>query len=697
MRLVVESRIEEVCVYASGARVRRIAMVLGPLQARGVVRFAGLPLALIDDSVRAEIAGPAVATQVRVSLDVPDGEPAVEQPAELVAARKRAAVAASEVARLDGALAALAQASVLADDPSDDPPASFARVIAARRALVGVRAERELALRRAWIDARRAHEEATRALQVQAERYARASSARSARVHELRKVVDLDVAAADPSATIEVRLEYRVLAARWAPSYVARLDGGDAVLEVRAVVAQRSGEDWRGARMRLSTAEPEQFAPLPELTPQKIGRRQDAPGKTGFRAPPSGADALFLDHDRVAVRANAAPDSPPSPPPRDEPEPEPEELQRQVWDEQSSRAKEAFHTPPYGAMPMPMMQSAPAPGAAPAKKRESMRLATRSGGGGGAAANTMFGLEDGSATAVGGGAYKQKPEPAPPPAPVPRLDYGSLRMAGAGDAGRGTLVPAGRSPLDAPVMSAVRDAVHALAHLELPRGCVGSWAHTYDHAFDTDGVVDVDSDGAWHALAVTARPAKVTLRHVAVPREQPDVFRVATIANPHVAPLLPGPIDIYDRGTFLVTSEVDFTSPGAALDVGLGVDAAVKVARNAEFREEATGMLRGALRLLHAITVDVENLSGRAVDVEVRERVPVSREGDDSVEVVVGRVEPAWDRWTPDPSAPKETWRRGTHRWRVQLPAGAKKQLRAAYEVKIASKLELVGGNRREP
>ena len=37
------------------------------------------------------------------------------------------------------------------------------------------------------------------------------------------------------------------------------------------------------------------------------------------------------------------------------------------------------------------------------------------------------------------------------------------------------------------------------------------------------------------------------------------------------------------------------------------------------------------------------------------------------------------------------------YRWRRAMPAGTKRTLRAAYEIKIPSKAELVGGNRREP
>ena len=47
--------------------------------------------------------------------------------------------------------------------------------------------------------------------------------------------------------------------------------------------------------------------------------------------------------------------------------------------------------------------------------------------------------------------------------------------------------------------------------LALPPGCAAAWAHTYDYAFATDGAVDVRADGAWHSIAVTAKPAAASL------------------------------------------------------------------------------------------------------------------------------------------------------------------------------------------
>ncbi len=667
----VESRVEQVTVYASGARVRRIATIVAP----GIVRMIGLPLAVIDDSISASLDGTAVVTAMRVVVDAPATTAAAEETSsELRTARGRLAVANAEVDRIDRALQT--QPSIVATDDrhgAHDAPAAWNAIVAARRQLVALHAARELRLREQHAAAKRVAREAREAVAVVEDREARASSAREPKLHELRKAIELEVMG-DGTAT--VRVEYRVAAARWAPSYVARLDGDRVGLEVRAVVAQETGEDWQNVALQLSTAEPEQFSALPELAVQRIGRRQDAVGKSGFRPPPQGGRALYADYE------DAFPAAPPPPP---KTQPRESNIVGEVWDDGSSNAKDAFLTPPSGQMMPPSPQAFVASG----KKRGAMQemagapvMATRMAYGGAAPNSPM--------------AIMAPPPPPPPPEPTPRLDYTNLVMAPASSARRGALVPAPSDPQTAGIASSIAEAIERIARRALPPGCVADWTHTYDYAFASDGKVDVRADGAWHSLALTTRSGTAKIGHVAVPREQGDVFRVASIANPLAAPLLPGPIDVYDRGRFLVTSAVDYTPPGATVEVGLGVDPTVKIARNTEFREEATGMLRGALRLHHAISIDIENLSGKPIELEIRERIPVRREGDDEVEVTLGKIEPAWERWTPDPDAPREGRLRGAYRWRLALPVGAKKSVRAAYEVKIAGKLELVGGNRRE-
>jgi hypothetical protein len=711
----VESRIEQVTIYARGAAVRRIATATAP----ATVRIAGLPLALIDDSVRVEVDGGPVAATVRVGTDA-EAEPEAEESPELRAARRREALATAEVVRLETALDRLAHAPVIAGAETDEPPPAWSAVVAARTQLIEVRAAREQALREALAAGRRELDEAHRTHEVIATREALKGTAKGPKLHEVRTYVELELTG---TGTATIHLEYQVAAARWAPSYVARLDGTEARLELRAIVAQDSGEDWKGVALRLSTAEPTRFAPLPELAPQRIGRRQQEPARRGFRAPPRGAEQLYGDYDRSFPRAQprtfgAALDD--STYEGRAPTAAEEDLAAQVWDEDSSHAKGVYPAGPprpeaskkrsrAGGVAPPASQTAfaarayapplsaggggPPPGAFPEGEITRVRggiahdeLRRES------AADARRLESPANARRAEGAAYARRAESAAEAAtaePQPRLDYGNLVMAPASSGDRGRLVPLPRS--------AASEAPSRVDQLALPPGHVDEWAHSYDYAFASDGVVDVASDGAWHSVALTARAATAKVRHVAVPREQQDVFRVAEIENPFEGPLLPGPIDVYDRGQFLVTSEVDYTAPRGRVEVGLGVDPAVKIARNAEFHEEAAGMLRGTLRLVHAIAIEIDNTSQRAVDVEVRERVPVTREGDDEIEVTVGRVDPAWEPWAPEPASPGARRLRGGHRWRVSVAPAAKKLLRAAYDVRIPAKTELVGGNRREP
>ena len=679
----VESRIESVVVYARGARVRRVASVPAPLPTR--IRFAGLPSGVTADTVRTEVEGPAVVHAVRVGRDVV-AEVFDEESPQLRAARRHVALAEAESERLGHALDLLAAAPLVAEDPSEEPPAPWSAVVAARRQLIAMRAEREVALREQLSAARRELDEAQRAYEVALEHDARAGSARGAKLHEARTVIELELVATGEGA-VTIRCEYEVRQARWAPSYVARLEADSVKLELRAIVAQDSGEDWLGVAIKLSTAEPARFAELPELAAQKIGRRQLEPAKKGFRAAPTGAEELYRDYDaafprRIDERAATA---------RAPTAPEPlldGVAKDQVWDEESSNA-------------MRPQASFKTPAPAPRMVAPTMGVAKSHGGGVASAIGGVLaapaGLVVGAAQALArresseqskGGAPSTRAPGAVEPSAIPRLDYASLVMAAPTARERGKLVPAPQAT--------TRGVASPLDHLALPPGHAAAWDHVYDYAFAADGNVDVKSDAAWHSIALTASSTGAKLRHVAVPRAQADVFRVATIANPFAGPLLPGPIDVYDRGQFLITSNLEFTPPCGEVELGLGVDPQVKIARNVEYHEEATGVLRGGLRLVHAIAIDVENLGARAVEVEVRERVPVAEDNDDDIEVAIGKVDPAWERWTPDPSAPKDERLRGGHRWKVSLAPATKKTLRATYEIKIAGKHELVGGNRRE-
>jgi hypothetical protein len=487
-----------------------------------------------------------------------------------------------------------------------------------------------------------------------------ATSARRAEPHELRK----SIVVALRGEGGELRVSYFVEGARWAPLYTMRMspDASRALLELRAIVCQNTGEDWNDVALSLCAAEPTRWAELPELRAIRIGRRQPPAQKRGWRPPPSGTDALFADFDRelrdLSREEELAP--PPAQP----------EMPKSVLFEVAAMVSAG--APPPGAMPAAEAAHAPTSYAAPLAQA--------------------------------------RPAPPPPPsAPASSLlDYGRLRIAGIDERSRGKLVAIERRHLYVELVRELRVEIdldralsesdqHARAcfELPLPDGCSEPRDSSgYDYAYPAQGRLDVPSDGAFHTLALRSCEAEAHARYVIVPRESRDAFRFVEVQNPLDAPLLRGPVDVYLGDAFVLTSQMQQgVPPRGVLRLGLGVEERLKVARNARYSEESAGLIGGSLRLLHAIEIEISNGLAEEAEIEVRERIPVTREGgDDDIEIRELAVTPKWEEWEPTdhPSL------RGGRRWCVTAPPSAKLELRAGYEVKIASKNEIVGGNRRE-
>ena len=288
-----------------------------------------------------------------------------------------------------------------------------------------------------------------------------------------------------------------------------------------------------------------------------------------------------------------------------------------------------------------------------------------------------------------------------------QLAYGDLRMPGPEDGRRGSLIISQRRErylemlwvrevtreidVVALIDGAVHQAQRAGSSGPPPRFSLATSAGGFDYVYAADSVVDIPSDGAFHGIPLMARSATIELGYIVVPRESTDVFRHVKLKNPLDAPLLPGPADIYVGGDYLLSTDLRLAAPRGEVKIGLGVEQAIKVARNTSYAEEAAGLMGGSLSLRHEIVVDVANRRDRPINIDVLERLPTLREREDEIQLDVAVVDPPWTSYEPE-----EYTLKGGHRWQIQVPAGQQKQLRVVYVIKISAKKELVGGNRRE-
>ena len=205
--------------------------------------------------------------------------------------------------------------------------------------------------------------------------------------------------------------------------------------------------------------------------------------------------------------------------------------------------------------------------------------------------------------------------------------------------------------------------------------------------------MDVPSDGQFHSVALTSKNTDVDLRYVVVPREDTNVFRIAQLRNPLQAPLLAGSTDVYVDGEYILSTNIATVPPQGHMELGLGVEQAIKVARNTSYHEVRSGeTIVSFNELRHNVKIDISNLMPRAAKIEVRHRLPIPDESA-KVDVQIEQVTPTWEKYE---QTERETPIRGGYRWLVEVPAREQTTLSVDYTIKTFVDSELIGGNRRE-
>ncbi|CAN3983638.1 DUF4139 domain-containing protein [Kitasatospora purpeofusca] len=731
----VPSVLESVVVHAAGAVCRRLARVALPPDGR--VRLTGLPGRLDERSLRARVlSGPAGTAVTGARLEA---VAELRDPSELPELRLRLDAAREHEStlreRLRLVLAAVAETTALRavpparrrDEPLRRTPADAWLELAD---FVDERLERLQGRAEALT---RDIELAEHETELLADRIARATTAdpqeaiTTATTALLTLTTTAPTGATGTEATapeLDIELEYTVQAARWVPSYRLSYRQGDDTgrLVLRASVAQQTDEDWSGVRLALSTADLERRTELPKLRSLRIGRSQPAPPPSGWREPPAGLSDLFSAYDAVGPR------------------PVPDRPLRSPGAPLAVSTPTAPITPiaPAVAAPPPPpapVASFPAPGSFPPPAPQAPGGFGRRPAGGGARGGTQGGMRAadepptfggyggvplppearrvraafttegagaaGSAGAAGPAGFAEEADfllagaPAPfapptgPPVPDERLlDYPVLELLGpdADTDRRGTLHRGFRP--GAGIRTAVGPYGARLQRLPMPLHAVPPRvsAGSFDHRFDAAAPADIPSDGTWHTVTIDDIAVSVRPEYVAVPSVEERVYATLVLTNGTARAVLAGPVEVTVDDEFLLTGALPTLAPGGVRRLGIGVAESVEVTRRTELHESTAGMLNSSTVLDHRVRVELANLLGRPVTVEVRERVPVSSDADVRIE-----ERPGWHA----PDEPSPECPPGTRLRRVDLPPGGRAELDGGYQIRIPAGKAIVGGNRR--
>jgi len=310
------SRVDAVTVYRSSARVTRAARVelpAGPVR----VLLKELPEMLDDDSIRVEGKGAAKARVFGVTVErVTAGETAA---VEARAAEERLERLQDE----DRALGDRIQAAQARLEFVRGLKSTYSEERAKNLAVRGVTAKewQELA---AFVSGELAQgsAEIRKAEGSRRELGRRIAQARAdlekvqAKRGQTTKTVAIEVEA-ERAGALDLAVSYAVHAAGWLPIWDARLfpETSSMELSFQGSVWQRTGEDWKGVALSVSTAQPARGVFVPELRPVYLQKAEPPPPlayKRGRASLPASAPARELRDEAKAmameVQAEEAPE-----------------------------------------------------------------------------------------------------------------------------------------------------------------------------------------------------------------------------------------------------------------------------------------------------------------------------------------------------------------------------------------------------
>lgn len=151
-----------------------------------------------------------------------------------------------------------------------------------------------------------------------------------------------------------------------------------------------------------------------------------------------------------------------------------------------------------------------------------------------------------------------------------------------------------------------------------------------------------------------------------------SAYVVAEWKNQSDEPYLPGIATFFRDGAFVSSSQIELVAAGATTPLGFGRIDGLQVKRTILRREDgSSGVLSTANDRVVDYELSVENVSQRAWDIVLYDRVPVSEQEDLVVD---------WSA-RPRPTQTDVEGRRGVLAWGFTLEGGDKKTIRLSYEL----------------
>jgi uncharacterized protein (TIGR02231 family) len=179
--------------------------------------------------------------------------------------------------------------------------------------------------------------------------------------------------------------------------------------------------------------------------------------------------------------------------------------------------------------------------------------------------------------------------------------------------------------------------------------------------YSFDYPMSVNSTGDSNRVALGSLDFDAAIEARAIPLNNQTAFRMVTFTNSSGERLLPAEASLYVDDRLISETYMDQIVPGAETEIGFGPIHGLRLTRTILSRNEGDrGIISRSNENTETVRIDVENLTDKAWNVTLLDRVPFTEQEDLSIE------------WTavPRPTTTDHKDRRGILHWDLDVAAG---------------------------
>jgi len=193
--------------------------------------------------------------------------------------------------------------------------------------------------------------------------------------------------------------------------------------------------------------------------------------------------------------------------------------------------------------------------------------------------------------------------------------------------------------------------------------------NTVSVQFELKQKQDIPSDAKYHLISMDQYDLPATYQYHSVPKLDQTAFLLAKVTDWGKLNLLPGQANIFFEGAYVGESTIDPSTVSDTLLLSMGRDERINVKRIKLTELCSTKWISTNKKETYAYETTIRNTKGTAIDIEILDQIPVSRQEDIKVELESSEGA----EYTAD---------YGKLLWHLQIPAGQSKKIRLVYNIK---------------